>query len=300
MGLQDPFGIDTADCNGAVDISTPGAPKISFGAARCGIGYWYKDSQYLHTRAQYDKLGLPFVAYHVLIPGNSISAQAKAFKNWAGSDCYAYSWDLEVTNNCLPSKVSADTRDALAAIDDFGWRQMAYSTVGWIDEYFRNHLTGQLPDWVKKYMWWLARYLLNGQECPSLILPKGLDAKNVPVMQSWNMMPNAYGSKYDSQYVDGDRGLIWPLPGWNGVPVVSPTPVTPVPVPVATQVLHVVNCNGLHIRSKPTRSSDGIGMLLRGAPVNVVKKIYVGNDIWWSRAEGGYVAQQYDGFVYLA
>ncbi|CAK0773763.1 hypothetical protein CCP3SC15_480004 [Gammaproteobacteria bacterium] len=300
MSYTDPFGIDTADCNGPVNITAPGAPKVYYGAARCGIGFWYKDAEYLNTRRQYDKLGLPFVAYHVLVPGKPILSQARSFKAWAGSDCYAYSWDLEVANGCSPSKVSVDTRDALAATEDFGWNQLPYSSPGWINEYFRNPVTHQLPDWVNRYWWWLSQYLLSGVEHPGPVdIPAGMDPKRVLIHQTGSQMPNLYGSKYDSRFVDTNRARIWPFPGFNGSPVIVPeVPVIVTPT-VPTRVMHVVNCNGLFIRPQPKKAGATLGLLLRGSEVNVVKRFEVGSDIWWSRVEGGYCAEVYQGFRYL-
>ncbi len=37
------FGIDSSDYNGAINLTKPGAPSVSFGAARCGVGTVYKD-----------------------------------------------------------------------------------------------------------------------------------------------------------------------------------------------------------------------------------------------------------------
>jgi len=297
--FAEPFGIDTADCNGPVNLSAPGAKKVQFAAARCGIGYWYRDAQYVATRDQAEKMGIPFLAYHVLIPGNDVKAQAKAFRSWAGEGCWGYSGDFEVANGCSPSIVSANTRDYLAETAGFGWRNVPYSSPGWINEYFRSQITYLLPDWINFYQWWLSQYLTSGAENPGpLSVPLGMKMENVLIFQTGSQEQNKYGSIYDSRFVDTDR---WVGNGFPSVPVkpeTTPVEVTPAPAETETGVMHVA-CNGLYVRSKPAKNSEAISLLLRGTPVNVVATKKIGDYIWVERAGGGWCAQKYLDFVYL-
>lgn len=200
-----PLGIDTADVNGPVNINKDGSPKLSFGIARCGEGI-YRDTQYQITRAQYDKAGLPFIAYHVLRPNLDLDKQILKFKSWAGSGCYGYSWDLEVTGGVSPSAVSSATKKVTLAMLDAGYNVINYSSPGWIKTYFRSPVTMKYPDWVNSCYWYLAQYADNG-ECNYIDIPIGLNENRVLVVQTWNKAPNQYGSKYDSVYVDRDRWL---------------------------------------------------------------------------------------------
>lgn len=302
MGYNDAFpaGCDTADCNGPVNLSKPGAPVPAFWMGRCGISYYWKDSEYLNTRRQADALGKPFIAYSVFHPGESISKQVAAFLEWAGKGCYGYSWDLEVNPlNVSQSKVSADTRDATLALLDTGLYVINYSSPYWIKEYFTNWGKSS-PDWLNQCDWIIAQYMVNGQEHPGPVeIPAGIDPERVWGHQSWNMMPNVYGSVYDSKYLDKDRYLLSKaLPG-GAVVVDEPADEPETETPAAFATLTVANCGGLHIREKPCRESADLGMLLQGTPVRVTGAVLEGNNIWWKRLEGGYCCQRYDGWVYL-
>ena len=296
--LLSPFGIDVADCNGPVILNKAGAPALKFVGARVGIGYWYKDVQYAHTKAQADALAIPTIAYHVLIPGSPLASQISSFKSWAGKPGAAWgvAWDLEVTNGQTPGKISLDTKTVIQAMLDAGYNVINYSSPGWIDEYFRNPVTNLLPDWVIANRWWFAQYYSNGVERFTLDVPKGMSDSQILIHQTNSQAPNLYGSIYDSQDMDTDRWRIGTVPVIGSVPA----PITPAPTPVIS-VFHVVNCNGLYVHSKPNSlESTRTGLLLRGAQVNGATKIVVDGNIWWLQAEGGYVAQTYNGNTYLA
>lgn len=218
-----PMGIDTADVNGAVNITKEGAPKLSFGAAKCGEGT-YRDTEYLKTRAQYDALGLPFIAYYVLRYSVPVSQQVANFKKWSGSGCYAYSPDLEKTQdsaNYSNSTISVWTRDFIKGLQDAGLNVVPYTTGGWINERFRNPITALLPTWCASGLrWWLAQYNYIGER-NNLDIPTGILKENVIIFQTWNRMFNYFGSKYDSQYVDCDR--------WVGIFPTTPTQEDDIP-----------------------------------------------------------------------
>lgn len=291
-----PFGCDSADCNGAVNLSSPNAISPRFWAARDGIGYWYKDVQYSHTRGQADAMGIPFIAYHVLVPGDDLKSQISSFQNWAGKGCTFYGWDLEVANGCTAGKVSQDTKYVTQAMLDAGYPLMNYSSPGWITEHFVSPVTKLVPDWVNTCWWWLAEYANGILENNYLAVPAGMNSNKILVFQDGDSTPNTYGSVYDSKFVDTDRWLL-NFPG-----TVAPAPIPePVPAPIiAYQTLHVVNCNGLYVHSRPDcQIADRIGILLKDAPVNVTSRILFGSNIVWKRLEGGYVWQRYMGFTYL-
>lgn len=218
-----PFGIDTADVNGPVNITNADAPIVQFGAARCGEGY-YRDKMYSNTREQYDRLGLPFIAYMVLYPGNDIQRQIRDFKSWAGSGCWGYSWDLEVRNKQSPSRISSDTKTATLAMLDAGYNVINYSSPGFINENYRSPVTGLLPDWINKPWWWIAQYTKSQKsECNTFTYPVGLLQERIRVIQTWNKMPNQYGSIYDSHYIDADRWILG-FPGNKPTVEDEPTP----------------------------------------------------------------------------
>jgi hypothetical protein len=142
---------------------------------------------------------------------------SKNYKNAAGSGCWAYAPDLEETNGQSNSIISQDTRDLISMVLDVGWNTVPYSLPGWVNERFRSPETGLLPDWVIKWVkWWLSQYNTDGTERNSLDIPTGIDPADVLVAKTGSQMPNVYGSIYNSKFVDSDRALVWPLPGWKG------------------------------------------------------------------------------------
>jgi len=299
MGYNDnkPSGCDTADCNGAVNLTKAGAPVPAFWMARAGIASCWKDSEYLNTRRQADKLGIPFIAYHVPHPGEPIAQQVKDFLEWAGSGCFGYCGDFEVDPHSVGiSKVAVDSRDYTLALLDAGKYVVNYSSPFWIKEYFTNWGKSS-PAWLNQCDWIIAQYLSNGLEHPGPVeIPAGIDPSHVWGHQSWNKMPNVYGSVFDSKYLDRDRYLLSKdLPGAT---VVDDEPETVPDTTTAYATLTVVP-NGLHIRKEPCRESDDLGMLLQYAQIKVTEAVLEGDNIWWKRLEGGYCAQRYDGWTYL-
>ena len=286
-----PLGIDTADVNGAVDIHK--GPALAFGGVRCGEGL-YRDKLYAATRAQYERDGLPVIAYFVLYPGQPVAQSVANFKSWAGSGCYGYSWDLEVKNGQSTSRISQDTRDVTLALLDAGYKVINYTTAAWINQYFRSPTTHLLPDWVGKAEWWLAQYV-SGREADYIYVPNGLDLERVLIAQTWNQAPNEYGSKYDSVYVDRDRWL-------RGYPGATAPAEDSMPQESLTETrrMTVSNKSGLNVRAKPAAGDTQIlTWLPDGSKVDTTEKLTIGLDIWRKRSQGGYVAELYNGFRYL-
>jgi len=296
-----PMGIDTSDSNGPINITKAGAPKLYFGAAKCGEGT-AKDIQYLNTRAQYEKLGLPFIAYYVLrYAGSTVAQQVKNFKSWAGSGCYAYAPDLEKTKDSgsvSKSIVSANTRDFIHGLQDAGLNVLPYTSPGWINEYFRSQVTYLLPDWITSIKLWLAAYNFIGERS-TLPIPTGIRRENVLIFQTWNKSPNKFGSIYDSIFIDRDRWIGGALPG------VGQPPAPPIEDGPEIVIMHVVNTgkDGLKVRTQPNTSLTSVKFkpnnLMDGTAVNTVERIQNGSDVWRKRLEGGYCAELYKGTRYL-
>lgn len=288
-----PMGIDTAgDANGPINITKEGAPVPEFGAAKCGEGYW-RDTEYLKTRAQYDKLGKPFIAYYVLRHSVPIAIQVKMFLNWAGSDCLYYSPDLEKTRDSeqvSKSIVSANTRDFIHGLMDAGKNVMPYTTSGWVNEKFRSPVTYLLPDWVTKEVksWWLAAYQFIGERS-SLPIPTGIDKNKVEVFQTWNKAPNKYGSIYDSWYVDRDR-WVGKFPGSVTPPIQTEDPVIP-----SVKLGTVVSPTGVNVRTSPSTNSSKVGALPYNSNMiyTAIAKDTEGNT--WLKIDTGWVCSVYRG-----
>jgi len=284
-----PVGLDTSDGNGPVNITKSGSPALAFGSAKCGEGT-YRDTEYLNTRAQYDKQGLPFIAYYVLRhSGDSVSQQVKNFILWAGKGCYAYSPDLEKTRDSesrSKSVVSANTRDFISGLLDAGLYILPYSSNGWINEKFRSPSTGLLPSWVTSLDWWLARYSFVGENSVFYI-PNGIPQNKVKILQTWNMAPNVYGSIYDSLVLDKDRWAV----GYPGT-------VTPSTEDEVTPVYTITPLYRLVIRSSPEKANNDTGLR---AEYNVTLSAYeMANDnkgnVWY-KIDTGWICAKYNGVV---
>jgi len=290
-----PLGLDTSAGNGSINITKPGSPALAFGSAKCGEGT-YRDPLYLSTRAQYDKAGLPFLAYYVLRhSGDSISQQVKNFISWAGSGCYAYSPDLEKTRDSesiSKSLVSANTRDFIAGLLDAGLKVIPYSSAGWINEKFRSPSTYLLPTWVTSLDWWLARYSYIGENSVFYI-PTGIAQNKVKILQTWNLAPNKYGSIYDSLFLDMDRwavdypGTVAQVPSSEDDPVATPNTFTVTPL------------YKLVIRSSPEKSNNDTGYrALKGISLAAYETATDSLGNTWARISTGWIAIKYNGTVY--
>ena len=283
-----PMGIDTADVNGSINLDNPGAPKVSFGSARCGEGL-YRDTEYNKTRAQYDKKGLPFIAYHVIYPGQKVSTFVKNFLNWAGTGCYGYSIDCEVKNGQTPSRISQDTRDATLGLLDAGVNVINYTTTSWINTYFRSPTTHELPDWVTKVKWWLAQYTKLGlTENNYLYIPTGMPIENVLIFQTWNKMPNKFGSVADSRYLDCDRWIY-------GVPTSVPSSEDE---PVKTA--KVIALAGVKIRTSPEVANNDTGKRYAyGTLITFIDTKTDKSGNIWLKTDLGWCCSKYGRYTYI-
>jgi hypothetical protein len=290
-----PVGLDTADCNGVINITKPGAEPLAFGAAKCGEGN-YRDTQYLNTRAQYDALGLPFIGYFVLRhSGDSIAQQVRNFLSWAGSGCYAYSPDLEKTRDSTTisnSKISSNTREFVERLLDAGKKLLPYSSQGWINEKFRSPSTGLLPSWVTILDWWFARYSFLG-ETSVFDIPNGIPEANVKVVQTSNVSINQYGSKYQSVFLDKDR-WVRGYPGTVTPPSTEDETPTPIPTFTVTSMY-----DRLTVRSSPEKADNDTGnRVSKGHPM-VAYEITTDSKLnTWAHIATGWIAVVYDGTTY--
>ena len=157
------FGIDISKYNTSpdgkqkpdFDIIAAHQPEVVFIAMRAGISWGYQDPWFSYYFSEVTRINRIRMAYHVLYPGESPTAQMDNFFRILGDidfDMVPLVLDLELHHNQTISRITQCTVDALKLIKDRTGRiPFIYSRANWINQYL---IVSALPP----VHWWLAQY----------------------------------------------------------------------------------------------------------------------------------------------
>lgn len=205
-----PFGIDIS----AYQYSQDGSrkpdfdlinEKCDFVAVRAGISWGYTDKWFEYS---WSHVLRPRLAYHVVYPGESATAQMKHFLNIVHpTQNDRLVLDMELDHGYSKARITKTLVDCMNIIQtETGRYPVIYSRAYWVNDHLD---VNALPE---KTDWWLANYLRSNPDpyftpemTPPPMLPNGV--KNWLIHQTSKEQD---GSKVGvvSHYVDTNR--------WNG------------------------------------------------------------------------------------
>jgi GH25 family lysozyme M1 (1,4-beta-N-acetylmuramidase) len=157
------FGIDISKYNTSADgrikpdfdAIAAHQPEVVFIAMRAGISWGYQDPWFSYSFSEVTRINRVRMAYHVLYPGESPSAQMDNFFRILGKIDYEsvpLVIDLELHHDQSVSTITRCTRDAVTILTQrTGRPPLIYSRAGFINQYLR---VADLPP----VYWWLAQY----------------------------------------------------------------------------------------------------------------------------------------------
>jgi len=233
-------GVDFSVHNDRVDVDKLRAfvPKVTFGFARIGMSWGYKDPKFNYFRnILEDQMGVWFAGYHVIFPAENIEAQFDNMMAAAGPNLKAYVIDDELIHGCSPAKKRQALNEFAQRILDAGKEAWIYTSPLWCNQ----NITPKgciIPEAMLRSKWWLAQYLYQqtgGIEYPNPPdLVNGISRDKVYVHQTTSAMPGwKIGQPSGSPTFDFNRWLI-------GKPEGGVTPPQPPPVLTYEQKVDVL------------------------------------------------------------
>ncbi len=185
-----PFGIDVSRYQGIIDWDMTAAhvdPTVEFVIMRAAISWGYKDTYLDRNWAESRRVGIPRGAYHVFYPTEDPVRQMDHFLNCVGEELgeFPLTLDIELSHDATPAQYQANLLRALQYLQEVTHRKpIIYSRATFINAV----VTGtdqEPPDWYADYDWWLAAYLLSGEEHPGPPrLPYGVPRSRVIIHQT--------------------------------------------------------------------------------------------------------------------
>jgi GH25 family lysozyme M1 (1,4-beta-N-acetylmuramidase) len=157
------FGIDISRYNtspdGSIkpnfDLIAAHQPEVVFIAMRAGISWGYQDPWFAYYFAEVTRINRVRMAYHVLFPGESPTAQMDNFFRILGKtdfETVLLVLDLELDHNQSVSTITQCTVDCINIITKrTGKIPFIYSRALWINQHLKVSV---LPP----VFWWLAQY----------------------------------------------------------------------------------------------------------------------------------------------
>jgi len=169
-----PYGVDVSAYQGQINFNKL-LPMIDFMAARATISWGYQDKWFARNREL--SKGTPFIAYHVLYPGEDVNRQAANLLRVAPPDEHIrYCIDSELDHGYNKATITNAIRNVSERLkSETGRYPLQYSRSSWLNQYVN---IADLP----VLDWWLAQYLRategvvytpEHQGPPTL--PKGID-----------------------------------------------------------------------------------------------------------------------------
>lgn len=152
MSNQDlPYGVDVSAYQGQIDFNKL-LPKIDFIAARATISWGYQDKWFSRNREL--SKGTPFIAYHVLYPGENPDLQMDNLLRVAPPDEHIrYCIDSELDHGYSKAVITNAIRNVSQRLKaETGHYPIQYSRASWLTQYVN---IADLP----VMDWWLAQYL---------------------------------------------------------------------------------------------------------------------------------------------
>ena len=157
------FGIDISKYNTSpdgklkpnFDIIAAHQPEVVFIAMRAGISWGYQDPWFAYYFSEAARINRVRLAYHVLYPGESPSAQMDNFFRILGAadlEKVPLILDLELHHNQTVNTITHCTVEAVKIITQRTGRiPFIYSRASWVNQYLK---VSDLPP----VHWWLAQY----------------------------------------------------------------------------------------------------------------------------------------------
>ncbi len=165
-----------------------GPPKFRGVVIRSGQGMYssYDDVKFLQNVQMCEANDFPWMAYHVLLPGQNAEPQVNhlyEILNGAGGVTPKWIWwDVEVTNNQSKKRISDVTIDALMLTSQIiNIENGVYSAKWFTDGYMETQ------DWFSAITWWIAQWLSPAQQKEHpwpTALPQTVDIKQVMIHQT--------------------------------------------------------------------------------------------------------------------
>ena len=166
-----PFGIDVSRYQGVIDWDVIAAhePKVEFVGIRAAISWGYKDTYLDFNWAEARRVGIPRTAYHVFYPTEDPVRQMAHFINCLDGDLgeMPLSIDVELEHDATPEEFQQNLYAALKYIQEVTQRKpIIYSRANFMNYIVTGGLDETPPEWYADYDYWLAQYLLSGEEHP--------------------------------------------------------------------------------------------------------------------------------------
>ncbi|NSW53312.1 MAG: hypothetical protein HPY85_12475 [Anaerolineae bacterium] len=183
-----PFGIDVSRWQGTINWNVIAAhvPKVEFVAIRAALSWGYTDTYFAYNWAEARRVGIPRSAYHVIYPDEDPVRQMSYFLNVVGDDLgeLPLTIDVELDRDVPPATYRLRLKAALDYIENtVNRRPIIYSRASFINTWVTGSDTP--PSWYNFYDWWLAQYLLSGEEHPGPpTLPRGVMRSRVIIHQT--------------------------------------------------------------------------------------------------------------------
>lgn len=209
------FGIDLSrynthsDGKTLVDINTIARhdPEVVFIAMRAGISWGYQDPWFSYYFQEAQRIGRVRMAYHVLYPGESPTAQMDNFFRILGTADYDKTplvLDLELDHGQSKARITRCAADAVTRLTQRTGRiPFIYSRASWINLFLDVSSLPPVHWWFANYLWPLPYPLYTAEHPGPPALPVGV--------RTWTIHQTASRGKSigsPAYYMDYNR--------WNG------------------------------------------------------------------------------------
>lgn len=192
-----PFGIDVSRYQGVIDWDVIAAhePKVEFVGIRAAISWGYKDTYLDHNWAEAKRVKIPRAAYHVFYPGEDPKRQMDHFIACLNGDMgeLPLALDCELDHDVPYATISKNIASAAYYLETVTeCKPIIYTRANWVDQYITGNNPTHWwekkktpPTWLAAFDFWLAQYLLNGEEHSGPpTLPGGVSRNQVVVHQT--------------------------------------------------------------------------------------------------------------------
>lgn len=293
MNKNLPYGVDISAYQGQIDFSKL-LPKIDFLAARATISWGYSDKWFSRNRQMSESK--PFVAYHVLYPGENINSQADNLLRVAPPDKHIrYCIDSELDHGFSKGIITKAIRDISERMKrETGHYPMQYSRASWLNQFV------SITD-LPVLDWWLAQYLRatdgvtytpEHQGPPTL--PKGVNTWLIHQTGergngAEHGVPASANRFIDTNRWNGSKDDILKYFGYKSEPEPDPEPPVIIPEPAKQKAqVYAWATPYVNVRNKPSTSGTVVGKNYPNDIVDVVR-----NDGEWLALLNGYSMSKY-------
>lgn len=189
-----PFGIDVSRHQGLINwemVKNHENPIVEFVVIRGGISWGYKDVHFDRNWSEAKRLGLRRGAYFVIYPNEDAKQQCDAWLKIIGNDLGELPLTIDVElhagiHKCTPERYQSVLRNCLIYLEQkTGRKPIIYSRASFVDAYITGPWYKPVPTWYNDYYWWMAQYLLSGEEHQGPpTLSRGISRERVIIHQT--------------------------------------------------------------------------------------------------------------------